>query len=167
MRAGGESSRRETLAWLARVVAAAALLAGAFWWSSSQRANFAGLSYCEEHHIAECADDDFGFEELFPYVLWPLTAFVTCLIVVWATFAAPAMQRHRALWAVMISCSVFVAHRNNILWAIVATGAAAWGIMQLTDDLPDPHHRRVWPRGSRPQVPTNPPTEGPEPPLRA
>ncbi|MEQ1699572.1 MAG: hypothetical protein ABMA25_05650 [Ilumatobacteraceae bacterium] len=141
-------SRRQTLVWLARVVVAGALLGGAWWWSG-HRAAFGGLSYCEQHHIVECADAGFGFEGLFPYALWPITAFATCMIVVGAALVAPATLRSRALWAAMIGCSVFVAHRNNILWAIVVTGAAIWGVMKITDDLPDPPRRRLSIRSSR------------------
>src|SRR5471032_920942 len=104
------SIRPRGLIWVVRGVVAVALLGGAIWWSKG----FAGLDYCERHHVApgDCADGA-------PYgppaelVLWPVTALVTFIVCVSAALTGPVAVRERVVWATLIACSVFVANRNN------------------------------------------------------
>lgn len=131
------SGRRRALVWVGRGFVAVALLIAAIWWSRTR--NFAGLSYCEEHQIVECVDG-LGAETLAPFVLWPVTAFVTFVVCLAAALAGPVAIRERIAWAAMIGCAVFVANRNNLIWAILVTGVAVWGVVSVTDDLPDPPH---------------------------
>ena len=113
---------------MVRGAVAVGLLGGAIWWSST--ANFAGLSYCEEHHV-EC--DGFGAERLAPFFLWPVTAFVTFVVCLAAALNGPVAIRQRVAWAAMIGCSVFAANRNNLIWAVLITALAVWSIASLTE----------------------------------
>lgn len=86
----------------------------------------------------------FRLRDAAPWVLWPATAFVTFIVCLVAAQTAPVIVRERVVWAAMIGGTVFVANRNNVIWAIVVSGAAMWGVMKITDELPDPSmpHRR-------------------------
>lgn len=121
-------------AWCARVVAIVALLGIAVWWSST--ANFAGEGYCETHPVDGC--DMFGGEKLAPYVLWPLTWFACFLVTVVAMLSAPTPSRERLVWAAMIGSSVFVANRNNPLWATLTAGLAFWLVKSADQDSRPP-----------------------------
>jgi hypothetical protein len=122
------SGRWRALIWVARSAVAFVLLGGAIWWSGT--ANFDGLSYCEVHHV-EC--DGFGAERLAPFFLWPVTAFVTFFVCLAAALTGPVPIRQRVAWAATIGCSVFVANRNNLIWASVITTVAVWVIAWLTE----------------------------------
>ena len=111
------------------MIAASALLAGGWWWSATR--NFDGLSYCELHHY-EC--DGLGAESLAPWFLWPFTGFTSLLICVFAAVTAPTPKRQRLVWALMIGATVFVAHRNNVLWAAAVATLAVWAVARITDD---------------------------------
>ena len=123
------SDPRRAGVWVVRSAAAAALLAGAIWWSST--ANFAGLTYCELEHV-ECVDD-MGGESLAPFILWPATAFVTVVVCLVAALTGPVAIRQRIAWAAMIGCSVFAANRNNLIWAVLITAVALWGVASMTE----------------------------------
>ena len=110
--------------------------------------DFSGQTYCEAHHIVDCADD-VGFEEMAPYVLWPATAFVTILVCLLAALIAPVARGERAAWAVMVGCSVFVAHRNNVVWAIIVTALAIWAVLAINDEMPDESRRGRFVRAFR------------------
>lgn len=126
---------------MVRGVVAVALLGGAIWWSKA--GNFS-LDYCERHHIApgDCADGA-------PYgppaelVLWPVTALVTFIVCVSAALTGPVAVRERVVWATLIACSVFVANRNNLIWAFLVTAAGLCIVVFGTDELPS-SQRRQW-----------------------
>ncbi len=120
---------RRRVVWVVRGAVAAALFGGATWWGST--ANFAGLTYCELHHV-ECVDD-MGAESFAPFVLWPATAFVTVVVCLTAALTGPVAIRQRIAWAAMIGCSVFAANRNNVLWAFLITAVAVWGVASMTE----------------------------------
>jgi hypothetical protein len=130
------------LIWVVRGVVAVALLGGAIWWSKA--GNFAGLSYCERHHIAleDCADGE-PYGPLDPLVLWPVTAVVTFMVCVSAALTGPIAVSGRVVWATLIACSVFVANRNNLIWALFVTAAGLWIVVFVTDELPG-SQRHQW-----------------------
>ena len=117
------------MAWAVRIAASATLTVLAFLWGER---NFDGRTYCEIHHISEC--DGLGVETLAPFVLWPVTAIATVLIVLLGSFTAPKGQQQRAIWAALLAVPIFTAHRNNLIWAAVITGLATWGVLRITDD---------------------------------
>jgi hypothetical protein len=121
------------VAWAARVLAALLLVAGGLWWS--RWLNFDGRSYCEVRHL-EC--DGPGFEKLAPWILWPVTAFATVMAGLAAALAAPRPGRERVIWALMVGCGVFAAHRANVVWAAMVTAATVWGVLALADDDSEP-----------------------------
>ncbi len=126
------AARNRAVAWVTRTVAVIALLPVALWWSSTR--NFAGATYCEQHHLAFC--DGPGVERLAPLVLWPITAFATLVLCVVAAVAAPAAHRRpqRLVWAGMIGCVVFAANRANLPWAVVVTALAIVFVTFVTDE---------------------------------
>ena len=128
------SCRSRGLIWVMRGVAAAALLGGAIWWNRA--GNFAGLNYCERHHIArdDCADG-VPFGPLDELVLWAVTALVTFIVCVSAALTGPVAVRERVVWATLIACSVFVANRNNLIWAFLVTAAGLCIVAFVTDQI--------------------------------
>jgi hypothetical protein len=119
-----------------RGIVAAALLGGAIWWSKA--GNFADLSYCERHHIAreDCADGDLFLSPNSSLLLWPVTALVTFIVCLSGALTSPGAVRERVVWATLIACSVFVANRNNLVWAFLVTAAGMCIVMFVNDELP-------------------------------
>jgi hypothetical protein len=128
----GVSFRSRRLIWVVRGVVAVVLLGGAIWWSKV--ANFADLSYCERHHIAaqDCADSE-PFGPLDSLVVWPVTAIATFIVCVSAALSGPIAVRERVVWAILTACSVFVANRSNLLWAVFVTAVGLCIVVFVTD----------------------------------
>jgi hypothetical protein len=108
-----------------------------------QSGNFADLSYCERQHIAreDCVDGDLFLSPNSSLLLWPVTALVTFIVCLSAALTGPSTVRERAVWATLIACSVFVANRNNLIWAFLVTAAGLCIVMFLTDELPSSQRR--------------------------
>jgi hypothetical protein len=136
------SFRSRGLIWVVRGVVAAALVGGAIWWSKA--GNFADLSYCERHHIAreDCVDGDLFLSPNSSLLLWPVTALVTFIVCLSAALTGPSAVRERVVWATLIACSVFVANRNNLIWAFLVTAAGLCIVMFVTDELPSSQRRQ-------------------------
>ena len=126
------------VAWVARVAVAVLLVLGGLWWSRSL--NFDGRRYCEVRHL-EC--DGPGFEKLVPWILWPVTGFVSVVLCLAAAYVAPAAGKERVVWALMIGCGIFAAHRANLVWASLVTVATIWGLLVIADEDSEDVHASV------------------------
>ena len=80
---------------------------------------------------------------------WMAAILATFFVSLAAMVAAPAPFRQRLGWAAMIGVSVFVANRNNLIWALIVTGGAVWLVTYCADVVPI---RRTPPPDSQPLV---------------
>ncbi len=130
------ASSRCAGAWVLRSLAATVLFIVAIWWSASPM--WSGRSSCE---AMEGVCDQSQLESYAPTSLWMVAAVGTLVACVVAAVTGPREFRQRLVWAVAVGASVFVAHRNNALWAVAVTVVSVYGIASTTDDFP-PHSRQ-------------------------
>lgn len=94
---------------------------------------WSGYTNCE---VTEGVCHESRMESYAPTSLWVVTAVGTLLVGLLAVATGPKSFRWRMVWAGAIGASVFVAHRNNLLWAAAVTALSMYGIASTTDDVP-------------------------------
>lgn len=135
-RAAVHESGRMVAAWVLRCLAVAVLFVVAAQWSANPM--WSGDTKCP---VTEGMCELSTVEAHAPASLWVLTALATLAVCVVAALVGPRAFRPRVIWAVVVGASVFVAHRNNALWAIAVTALGVYGIASTTDDFPPHEHQ--------------------------